>query len=194
MNSYLKYFPRLPRLNQDPQELTRLSKEELIDILDKARTKGLIRLLLEHHIKASMYESALKYAETLQSWYELMETSHQLDSDTEKRHKKRKRDHAKQENSSGKSSKKDRKKSSKKDKRRNKRTESCKHCSGWHIAPDDDCWEKPGNSKPKSGTPDKGNDQSSKKRKYKEAVVGQFRRPLKRYWKAPRKPLVAIRK
>ena len=165
MNEYLPYFPFT---NADPVDYTlniprKLDDDELLELLDKARTNPIRKIMLQNGDSVRKYNFANDYARALEDWYDNCQLTAQLDK-RERELQDRKRKPGKDPDGFSRKTKKP-KKSNKKG--GDGRKSPCKHCGKFHKGPDDQCWtlDKNKHNRP-DGYRTPRSDRDNKKRKY----------------------------
>lgn len=137
MNDGIVYYPVPDERIQDPWN--KLDEEELIDSMSHCKPIEWHLKLIEQGRSPDDFTSLDELEQCLTLFYTAEKAAKALEDGT--RGNKRKNggddrtDKKKKNNSAGKQGK-------------SKRTKACKYCNGWHVAPDEKCWKKEGNSTP----------------------------------------------
>ena len=160
LNYYLPFFPYGHKRGNPSAIATikTLDDDELQEILDKARSIPVQKLMLANADHAKNYPSSKLYAERLEEWYQTVQLTQSLEREEQAR--KRPRDGPGTGSPGGaKRNKTDKRhqrgggaKTSNAPQQRNQRTKPCVHCEKFHLAPDSQCWQNPANkNKEKDG-------------------------------------------
>ena len=142
VNEYINYFPWTADARGAQARPFPLCDDGLIEILDKARTMEIRKLMLNMGDNARKYASPDEYAKKLQEWYENVELTRTL----EKQHQKTASPNGKRKSDGGNDGSPSKKhKNGKSGKKNGKngsfnRKEPCVHCGGNHVSPDSSCW------------------------------------------------------
>ena len=145
VNKYISYFPMSQRPGTEVWSRPRpLDDDDLIDVMDKARTNVMRTLMLQSGDHSRKYNEFTEYTRVLQDWYNNVELTEAL----------KKKDQASQGTTTP--SKKDSKKRRNKNNNNNSGSERaskrvrfsneggnkkpCQHCGKTHPGSDDKCW------------------------------------------------------
>ena len=149
LNWFLPYFPWSKKKGSDwvMQGASPLDDDEPQEILDKARTVPIRKLMLGTGDNAKNYPNSQRYAEKLEEWYQIVQMTESLEKEEAASRKRPKEDsHNKDKSGNHKRPRYEKDKGKHKPKQpKQQRKEACKHCGGWHVAADDKCWKLPEN-------------------------------------------------
>ena len=149
VNNWLQYFPRALLNNGQYKKNAKLTKEELLDVIELARGPDLVGIMARpDQPKAAEYSTVDEYVELCNGWWDALQTTgagqprphqadhHHEDSNANPRKRSRDRRHGRGND----------------DRKTPGITRNCRFCKGNHRASEDDCWDNPKNKgkKPKS--------------------------------------------
>ena len=182
VNQMLQYFPWVKRANGAEERPMPLDDDKLMEILDKARSIDIRKLMLTLGDSARKYTSPQQYAIALEQWHENVVLTKTL----EEREQRKRKDNPNTNGNPGSPTKRRRKKKGNggdpKGDPKFQRTKPCVHCGKNHLVPDDQCWtlEKNKHKKPNfSGRGAGKSTQNKDAEKIKEAVSRQVEKATK---------------
>ena len=181
INQLLTYFPWTERANGTVIRPVLLEDDELIEILDKARSDPVRKVMLQIGDHSRKYDSPTMYANVLEQWHDNVLLTQALDKrnrSKEETSRKRKKDKNGNNNHGNGSNKRQRTSGNNNNRTGSfNRKDPCKHCGKMHRQPDSKCWtlDKNKEDRPKNYT--KGD---SKKDKFQREVARQVEEQVSR--------------
>ena len=162
INQLIPFFPFVQRAGGQPSRPSAIDDDDLIEMLDKARTTDMQKLMLALGDHARKYATAETYAKKLEEWHENVQLTKALERADKARAENKRKNQNNNGDDNGSSRKKQRRNNGNESKSKTsspKCTKPCVHCGRNHSQPDDQCWTldknkdkrpKNFNSKPKS--------------------------------------------
>ena len=181
LNQLIEFFPFVTKANGTTVRPSPLDDDDLIEILDKARTTDMQKMMLALGDHARKYTDPEEYAKKLEEWHENVLLTKALEKaekarNADNQNSKRKATPGDKSNNGG---------SSRKKRRTNeknggfKRTKPCVHCGNNHMVPDDKCWTLDENKDKRPTGWTKSKTKDKEKDKFDKAVSRQVAKATK---------------